>query len=219
MQYYLKPLEHAQLHQVLTLATEIYNGVDDDKYPDFRVGYDINAEENREKFFSMFMLDPKFKGFTQRRAYGVFDETEKLIAAVGVRRYDHFPCWSLSWLLSPKIGARFIPLFRFIVDELCKIHENAGINEFLVTYPSSREEAYSRIMLFMRERYFTFIETTVAEKTASPYEFIHELLGKTLHPHSMNLRRYILRRSDMTPASEGGQAKRKLKQQDEQDHS
>jgi hypothetical protein len=211
MQYHLKALEDTSLPMVLSLASEIYNGVDEDKYPDFRVGYDINAESNREKFFSMFMLSPAYIGFTQRRSYGVFDENETLIAAVGVRRYDHFPCWSLSWLLSPKIGARFIPLFRFIVDELCKIHEAAGINELLVTYPASREEAYSRIMLFMRERYFTFVETTVKEKTASPYEFIHELLGKTLHPHDMNLRRYIRRREDMTPASEGGQAKRKAK--------
>lgn len=215
MQYHLKALEHDSLESVLALATEIYNGVDDDKYPDFRVGFDINAESNREKFFGMFMLGSEYIGFTQRRAYGVFDENQQLIAAVGVRRYSHFPCWSLSWLLSPKIGARFIPLFRFIVDELCKIHESIGINELLVTYPTSREEAYSRIMLFMRERYFTFVETTVEAKTASAYSFIHELLGKTLHPHSMNVRRYIRRREDMTPASEGGQAKRKAKQQDD----
>ena len=67
-------------------------------------------------------------------------------------------------------------------------------------------------MLFMRERYFTFVETTIPAKTASSFGFIHELSGKTLHPHDINLRRYILRREDMTPASEGGQAKRKIKQ-------
>lgn len=215
MQYSIKPLDHDQLEVVTKLANEIYNGLDEDKYPDFRVGYDINAEENREKFFGMFMLPAHFIGFTQRRAYGVFDENNQLISAVGVRRYDHMPCWSLSWLLSPKIGAKFIPLFRFMVDELCKIHEAAGFNEFLVTYPANREEAYSRIMLFMRERYFTFVETTIPAKTVSQFGFIHELMGKTLHPHDMNLRRYILRRPDMTPASEGGQAKRKLKQDNE----
>jgi hypothetical protein len=212
MQYSIKPLDHDQIGAVTKLANEIYNGLDEDKYPDFRVGYDINAEENREKYFTMFMLPSHFVGFNQRRAYGVFDDNDRLISAVGVRRYDHFPCWSLSWLLSPKIGARFIPLFRFIVDELCKIHETAGFNELLVTYPSSREEAYSRIMLFMRERYFTFVETTIPAKTVSAFGFIHELSGKTLHPHDINLRRYILRREDMTPASEGGQAKRKIKQ-------
>ncbi len=212
MQYSIKPLNHDQLDVVTKLANEIYNGLDEDKYPDFRVGYDINAEENREKYFGMFMLPPHFIGFTQRRAYGVFDENNQLISAVGVRRYSHMPCWSVSWLLSPKIGAKFIPLFRFMVDELCKIHEAAGFNELLVTYPSSREEAYSRIMLFMRERYFTFVETTIPAKTASSFGFIHELAGKTLHPHDINLRRYILRREDMIPASEGGQAKRKIKQ-------
>ena len=219
MSYHLRVLEFADHQSVVDLANEIYNGVDQNKYPDFRVGFDVNETSNREKFFRMFMLDPRFLEFKQRRAFGLYDKENKLISVVGVRRYDHMPCWSLSWLLSPRIGAKFIPMFRFITEELCKIHEAAGINEFLVTYPAEREEAYSRIMLFMRERYFTFVETTLPAKTASTYEFIHELMGKTLHTHDMNLRRYILRRPDMTPASEGGQAKRKQRAEHDIDHS
>mgnify|MGYP003342224180 CR=1 FL=1 len=209
MQYSLEVLENESLDKVVELSNSIYNGADEDKYPDFRVGFDIVAENNRRQFFNMFMLPKHYVGFTQCRTYGVFDSNKQLIAAVGVRRYNYFPSWSISWLLSPKLGTRFVVLFRYIVDELCKIHEEIGINELLVTYPTSREEAYSRIMLFMRERYFTFVETTIPAKTTSSFGFIHEMMGSTLHPHDMNLRRYILRRPDMTPASEGGRAKRK----------
>lgn len=219
MSYNLKMLEFDDHQAVVDLAAAIYDGVDQSKYPDFRVGFDVNESSNRDKFFRMFMLDPKFSSFKQRRAFGLYDQDGRLVSVVGVRRYDHMPSWSLSWLLSPRIGAKFIPMFRFIIGELCKIHEAAGYNEFLVTYPAEREEVYSRIMLFMRERYFTFVECTVPAKTASAYEFIHELMGKTLHPHDMNLRRYILRRPDMTPASEGGQAKRKQRPEYDIDRS
>ena len=99
------------------------------------------------------------------------------------------------------------------MEELCNIHESAGMNEFYVTYPTEREEAYSRIMLPFREKYYSFIEATIPNRTCSPYNLIHELMGQTLHPHDMNLRRYILRRADTEPASEGGVAKRKSKDQ------
>lgn len=211
MPYSLRALDHQDLSLVTDLASAIYDGVDPAKYPEFRVGSDINAEKNREQFFRMFMLTPDYADFNQRRAFGVFDDDGKMLAAVGVRRYSHTPSWSLSWLLSPSLGARFIPLFRFIINELCLLHEAAGMNEFYVTYPAEREEAYSRIMLFMRERYFTFVECTLPAKTQSNYSLIRELMGFAVHPHDMNFRRYILRRPDMEPASEGGQAKRKKK--------
>lgn len=211
MQYSLNLLEHSSLPLIVELANEIYNSehTTDDRYPKFQVGMLLDDSDNREKFFSMFVLPPQYAGFTQRRAYGVYDSNNVLIAAVGVRRYDHLPSWSISWLLSPKTGAKFIALFRYIVEQLCQIHEAAGMNELFVTYPAHREEAYSRIMLFMRERYFTFVETTISAKTLSPYKFIVELVGQTLQPYDVNVRRYILRRPDMTPASEGGQAKRR----------
>ena len=106
--------------------------------------------------------------------------------------------------MSPSIGARFIPIFRILVKELCEFHEAAGMNEFYVTYPSTREAAYSKIMLPVRERYFTFIECVVPKNERHPYGFIHELMGGTLHPHDMSFRRYILRRENTEAPSAGG---------------
>jgi hypothetical protein len=107
-------------------------------------------------------------------------------------------------LLSPSVGARFIPIFRILIKELCEFHEKAGMNEFYVTYPSTREAAYSKIMLPIRERYFTFNECVVPKNERHPYGFIHELMGGTLHPHDMTFRRYILRRDNTEAASAGG---------------
>ena len=70
--YQLKQFNHNDLQQVLELADSIYDGVDPSKYPDFRVGFDIDQVKEREKFFRMFMLDPeKFKNFSQRACWGV----------------------------------------------------------------------------------------------------------------------------------------------------
>jgi len=204
--YELKQFNHTNLQQVLELADSIYDGVDPSKYPDFRVGFDIDQVKEREKFFRMFMLDPKkFKNFSQRACWGVY-KNNKLISAVGVRRLPHSPSWCFAWILSPSMGIKFVPMFREIVTELCNIHEAIGLNEFFLTYPEDREDPYSRIMLFLREKYYTFVEMTIPAKTLTHYSLVNELLGRTLHPHNMNFRRYILRRTDTEAPSEGGKA-------------
>lgn len=200
----LIPLTMDHLNGLVDFAESIYADTDPDKYPDFRVSNDIDDEIKRQKFFKAFLLPSTFNDHNIRQAYALVDENGVYQAAIGVKRFSHTPSWSLSWLLSPRQGMRFIIVFRKIMELLFEIHEQVGITEFYVSYPSSRETAYSKIMLPFREKYYSFVECTIPANTRSPYGFIHELMGFSLHPHDMNLRRYILRRPNTEPASEGG---------------
>ena len=95
MQYSIRKLENSDLAAVIELAKQIYTiDVDDSKYPKFQVGLLLDDEENREKFFTLFMLPEHYKNFTQRQSYGIYED-DVLISAVGVRRYDHMPCWEI----------------------------------------------------------------------------------------------------------------------------
>jgi len=208
----LVPLTLDHLEQLVTFALDIYENTDPDKYPDFKISNDIDDDIKFRKFFMTFLRPSSFINFNIRQVYALEDENGQWIAAVGVRRYNVMPSWSVSWLLSPRVGVRFIPTFREIMEQLCVIHENAGLNEFFVTYPASRCEAYSKIMLPFRERYYTFVECMVPAKSRSPYALIHDLMGSTLHPHDMDLRRYILRRPNTEAPSEGGKAIRREKE-------
>jgi hypothetical protein len=203
MSYTLKPLEFSDLDFTVETALKIYDNSDPDKYPEFKITNDIDRATRFQKFFRMFLIPSEFNNHNIRKAFGLFKDDE-CICLVGVRRWGHLPSWSISWLLSPSIGPRFIPIFRILVQELCDFHEKAGMNEFYVTYPSTREAAYSKIMLPIRERYFTFVECVVPKNERHPYGFIHELMGGTLHPHEMSFRRYILRRDNTDAPSAGG---------------
>ena len=203
MSYTLKPLEFSDLDFTVETALKIYDNSDPDKYPEFKITNDVDRATRFQKFFRMFLIPSEFNNHNIRKAFGLFKDDE-CICLVGVRRWGHLPSWSISWLLSPSIGARFIPIFRILVQELCAFHEAAGMNEFYVTYPSTREAAYSKIMLPIRERYFTFIECVVPKNERHPYGFIHELMGGTLHSHDMSFRRYILRRENTEAPSAGG---------------
>ena len=206
-------LDISHIDKIVNYAMEIYNNADPDKYPDFKISADIDSDVKFKKFFSIFLLPCEFTNYNIRQAYALVNEAGEYEALVGVKRHDFLPSWSVSWLLSPKTGVKFIPTFRTIMEQLCVIHEAAGMNEFFVTYPTLREEAYSRIMLPFREKYYSFVEATIPAKTCSPYILIHDLMGQTLIPHDINLRRYILRRAGTEPASEGGIATRKSKDQ------
>ena len=206
MQYSLMPMTLDHLAGLVEFAEHIYANTDPDKYPDFKISNDIDDAEKRKKFFSAFMLPSAFNNYNIRQCYALVDENGVYQAAIGVKRWGHMPSWSLSWLLSPSLGIKFIPIFRSIISKLCKEHEAAGMNEFYVSYPAHREAAYSKIMLPVRENYYSFVECTIAANTRSHYSFMHELMGHALHPHDMNLRRYILRRENTLPPSQGGTA-------------
>ena len=210
MSYSLRPVTPDQLDNLVDFAKTIYANTDPNKYPEFRISGDIDDTVRLSKFFNAFILPSKFNDYNIRQAYAVYDSNGVIQAAVGVRRWNNLPSWSVSWMLSPSIGVRFIPLFRQCMVELCKIHEAAGMNEFYVTYPTSREAAYSKIMLPFRERYYSFVECTLPARQMSPYALIHSLMGSALHPHEMNLRRYILRRENTSAPSEGGTAIKRI---------
>lgn len=212
MSYSLIKLDQSRLEELLDFAQYVYaNKSDNNSYPEFKITADIDDAGTRKKFYSAFVLPAEFENNNIRQAYAVVNEAGEFQAAVGVRRFEFWPCWSVSWLLSPKNGAQFIRMFRTIMHLLTEMHESIGFNEYFVTYPSSREAAYSKIMLPFRERYYTFVECTLPANTRSPYGFIHTLMGLGLHPHDMNLRRYILRRPNTEAPSEGGAATRLAK--------
>lgn len=214
MSYSLIKLDQSNLSELLDFAQRVYDTKNSDAYPEFKFTTDIDEAGKRKKYYSAFVLPAEFNNNNIRQAYTVIDANGNICAAVGVRRFEHWPCWSVAWLLSPNQGSQFIHVFRSIMKMLAELHESLGFNEFLVTYPTSREAAYSKIMLPFRERYYTFVECTLPAKTRSPYSFIHTVMGQVLHPHDMNLRRYILRRPNTEPLSQGGAATRLAKTHD-----
>jgi hypothetical protein len=192
--YELRPLMIEDLPTIERYADNIYLN-NNKRYPDFALNLskDLTDQQSRCEFFSAFLMPASYHDFNIRQAYCLkyHDET---IAIVGVRRWTHWPSWSVSWLLSKNNGLEFIKYFRILIQHLCSVHEQANMNEFFVTYPSSKESAYSRIMFPFRNKYQTFVETTISAGQRSPYQFIHQLAGERLYQHDINVRRYILKR-------------------------
>jgi hypothetical protein len=196
VEYYLQELSDCDLSMIEDYANDIYQ-TSADNYPEFALNLsrDLTSQEQRREFFQAFVMPACYNNYNIRQAYCLKQE-DKIISIVGVRRWTHWPSWSVSWLLSKNVGLEFVTTFRQLIQQLCQVHESAGMNEFFVSYPTNREAAYSRIMLPFRKRYHTFIETTVKSGERSPYSFIHQLLGERLYQYDMNLRRYILQRSN-----------------------
>lgn len=193
--YQLRPLSTTDLPEIEDYANKIYDNAGE-TYPDFALNLskNLSSRAQRAEFFRAFVMPATYHDFNIRQAYMLTSNNE-IISIVGVRRWTHWPSWSVSWLLSNGSGG-FIEEFRELIKQLCHIHESANMCEFYVGYPAARERAYSRIMLPFRQRYHTFVECTVTAGQRSPYQFIHQLLGERLYTHDMNVRRYILKRTN-----------------------
>lgn len=207
MPYRLIAFDQTTLPILLAFVTDVYASIapkDLHKYPVFTFSKDVDDAGKRKKFYSAFVTSAEFAGCNIRQAFALVDDDGKCIFAVGVTRFENWPSWSVAWVLSHKIGVRFMATFRIVMEQLCKLHESIGINEFFVTYPYMREEAYSKIMLPFRDRYYTFVECVIPANKRSPYRFIFNLMGQALYQYDISIRRYIRRRDNTLPESEGG---------------
>lgn len=193
MRYRLVTLTAEHLDEVAIFSDEIYKE-HNNKYPAFSTSNSVDNKDTRKDFIKLFLLPSTFVNYNIRQAYALVDDDGFYHIIVGIARFSNMPTWSLSWILSKGTGAQFIVLFRALITELIAIHEGLGLNEFFVSYPADREQLYSRILFFLRKRYYTFVETTVKKHTFSQYSQINQLIGLQLPKYDTNIRRYILKR-------------------------
>ena len=122
------------------------------------------------------------------------DETGKILIAIGVRQIQPVPAWLLSWALSDLSSYQFARVWRQCIDFLCSYFEGIDVNEFYVLNPEDREESYRRIMKFLRDRYWTFVETTIAPGSRTNHSLYNAFMGHTTYPYQVHIRRYIKKR-------------------------
>ena len=185
MQLSIRWLRYQERDLIKDLACEIYTHK--------KENYPVNLAGNSE-VYDLFLLSPTTIGWESRRVAVAVDETGKIHAAVGVRELHAMPAWLLSWTLSSVSSASFIKVWKKMIKFLCEHYEAKGINEMYVVNPVDREEAYRRLMLFMRDKYWTFIETTVNHGNRCNYSLYYAFMGYTAYTYDINIRRYILKR-------------------------
>ena len=193
MQDNMKWLDMSNLDEIQALAQQTYANPKD-TYP--------VALQPDSRMFELFLVPESISGHEWRKTLGVYDADGNLIMVAGIRRMQYQPVWLLSFVLSNQKNIAMVRTFRDMIMALCDYHESIGINEWYVSSPGGREESYRKIMRFLRERYITWVETTIPAGTRSPWPVYHSMLGYAIHNFDVNLRRYVKRRERMEPDEE-----------------
>lgn len=189
MQYTMRWLGQLDIEMLKGLSTAVYEH-SKDNYP-----ASLNAS-SPSQIFDLFLVPPEVIGSDQRRILGVFDHDHRLVLASGTRALNGMPAWLLSWTLSDIASAHFVDVWKSHLSVICSHYENIGYNEFYVISPSSREKAYRHIMKPMRQRYWTFVETSIPRNQKADHSLHWSLMGYGSYPYDINIRRYILKRGE-----------------------
>jgi len=188
MQYHIRWITKDDADKVIELSRYVYDH-DKESYP-------TNLNVSNPNILSAFFMPDDVTGSHNRRAIGIFDENENLVAATGTRKMDFIPIWVLSWTLSKIKTAQFSNVWKDQLEMLTEDFERQGINEFYVVSPTTRELAYKKMMRFMRKRYWTFAELTIKAGTKPMHGLHWIIMGNQLYTYDINIRRYILKRGD-----------------------
>jgi len=186
MQYSMRWLQHGERHRIQALSDHVYKN-EKNNYPNA-----LNSAKS--SLFDLFLIPANTVDSDIRRVLGVFDDSGHLITAVGARSLKTYPCWYLSWTISEVQTIAFVKIWRDIVQFLCRHYESQNLNEFYVISPCDREEAYRRLMQPLRTKYWTFVETKISSGMKPDFSLYWSIMGYTLYPYDINIRRYILKR-------------------------
>lgn len=191
MQYNMKWLSFKDIPTIMELSTLIYSN-EKDTYP-----INLKPADNYNEFtniINVFLSPDDYLGSNQRSVLGVFDDSNTLIMAIGIRKLLVTPTWLLSWAISSVKTASFIKIWRDSVTFICNTMELNNINEFFVVSHAEKEKVYEKLMRFLRTRYWTFTEIKMPKGKKTDYSFYWAIMGYQLYSYDINIRRYILKR-------------------------
>jgi hypothetical protein len=162
-------------------------------YADKKESYPDNLASS-SPLYDLFLIPPDVIGAELRKVAVAVDENDEILVAIGVRQMQPIPAWYLSWTLSGVSTYAFSKIWKEMIKFLCEYFEGIGCNEFYVLNPADREEVYRRMMKFLRDRYWTFVEQTIPKRSRSINSLYNALMGHTTYAYDVNIRRYILQR-------------------------
>lgn len=191
MQYNMKWLTYSDLDLVLKLSEIVYQN-EKNTYP-----VNLKPASNYDKFtniISVFLVSDDYLGSDQREVLGIFDKNENLVTAIGVRKILTTPSWVLSWTISNLKTITFIKVWQEALLFICDEMEKKSINEFFVVNPDKKEKVYEKLMRFLRDRYWTFVEFKIPAGKKISFSLYWSIMGHQLYNYDVNIRRYILKR-------------------------
>jgi len=185
MQFSVKWLDYSDRHVIKDIAKSVYTK------PSHLYPTNLSGDS---PLYNYFLVPPSVIGSDQRKVAVIVNSNGEPVVATGVRELGNIPAWLLSWTVSSISSMSFVAAWRQTLNFTTAYYESKSINEFYVVSPVEREEAYSRMTSFMRNRYWTFVEQTIPKGTRPTHSLYHTITGNILYTYDINIRRYILKR-------------------------
>ena len=92
----------------------------------------IFEDSANTKVFKYFVLPENVYGADKMRAFGYFDEDEKLLAVMGLRCLDNSPSWIFSFIVTAHKSGNSIRIIKALLTFAVEYQEKSGFYQWFV---------------------------------------------------------------------------------------
>ena len=151
----------------------------------------IFEDNTNTKVFKYFVLPENVYGADKMRAFGYFDEDQKLLAVMGLRCLDNSPSWIFSFIVTAHKCGNSVRIIKSLLTFAVDYQEESGFYQWFVVSKLEKFDAWQKLFTGAREKYHHYVYARVPANTMPKWLDHLQLSGGKLFPYDINISMYM----------------------------
>jgi hypothetical protein len=147
-------------------------------------------EDNGVAVFKYFVLPDSIYGAEKMRCYGYFED-EKLLAVLGLRTFDQFPSWILSFIVTSTDCKNSIASIKFLLEYTMVEQEKLGYYQWFTVSKLDKFDVWQKLFKEVRQRYHHYVYARIPANTMPKWLGHLNFSRGKLFPYDINISMYM----------------------------
>lgn len=151
----------------------------------------IFEDTNNIRVFRYFVLPENVYGSDKMRAFGYFNEDNKLLAIMGLRCLENSPAWIFSFIVTAHKCGNSIRIIKELLTFAIDYQEKSGFYQWFVISKLEKFDAWQKLFTGAREKYHHYVYARVAANSMPKWLDHLQFSGGKLFPYDINISMYM----------------------------
>lgn len=147
-------------------------------------------EDNGVAVFKYFVLPKNIYGGDKMRCYGYFVD-DKLQAVLGLRNFDNFPAWILSFIVTSTDCKNSIYAIKQLLMYTIEEQEKLGLYQWFTVSKLEKFEVWQKLFKEARQKYHHYVYARVAANEMPKWLGHLTFSRGKLFPYDINISMYM----------------------------
>jgi hypothetical protein len=151
----------------------------------------IFEDTSNIRVFRYFVLPENVYGSDKMRAFGYFNEDNKLLAIMGLRCLENSPSWIFSFIVTAHNCGNSIRIIKELLTFAIDYQEKSGFYQWFVISKLDKFDAWQKLFTGAREKYHHYVYARVPANSMPKWLDHLQFSGGKLFPYDINISMYM----------------------------